>query len=373
MMNSTRVFSPWLLLSALALAFWGCTSGCTSVTVAPPRPFSQFIGLTNFSAFLRTRADPGETVLLSPEIRSAMPWNQLIVSWNADAPPNTFLRLEAAAAIAGRPTAYYNLGQWSPDGRFPRTSVRGQQDANGRVDTDTLKLNEPADTVRLRITLGGASGVLPALKSLGLCASAPRPPAIARPPHRAAWGKLVATPERSQHGYPEARGWCSPAALSMVLAHWAEVLHRPEMNLPVPQVAAAVYDRAFAGTGNWPFNTAFAGSFRGMRAYVTRFDDLSEVEDWIAAGIPVILSAPWDLLEPGRPPDSAGHLIVCVGFTGRGDVVVNDPAARLDRGETVRRIYRRQNVIRAWSKSLNTVYLIYPENAPIPRNSFGHW
>jgi len=143
--------------------------------------------------------------------------------------------------------------------------------------------------------------------------------------------------------------------------------------LTVPKVAAGVYDEDFAGTGNWPFNTAFAGGFPGMRSYVTRFDDLAEVEDWIAAGIPVILSARWDWLQPGRPLDSDGHLIVCIGFTETGDVVINDPATRLEKGESVRRIYRRADVVRSWTKSHNTVYLVYPENEKLPRNLYGHW
>ena len=110
-----------------------------------------------------------------------------------------------------------------------------------------------------------------------------------------------------------------------------------------------------------------------MRSYVTRFDDLSEVEDWIAAGIPIILSARWDMLQPGRPPDKDGHLIVCIGFTKDGDVVVNDPATRLDRGEIVQRVYKRENVLRSWAKSRHAVYLVYPENASIPLDRFGHW
>ena len=145
------------------------------------------------------------------------------------------------------------------------------------------------------------------------------------------------------------------------------------MDLTVPQVAAAVYDNDFAGTGNWPFNTAFAGSFSGIKSYVTRFDDLAEVEDWVAAGIPVILSARWDWLLPGRPSAEEGHLIVCIGFTDDGDVVVNDPATRADQRETVRRVYKRENVLHAWTKSHNAVYLVYPEGARIPPDRFGHW
>ena len=139
------------------------------------------------------------------------------------------------------------------------------------------------------------------------------------------------------------------------------------------QVADAVYDASYNGTGNWAFNTAFAGSFGGMRSYVTRFDDLAEAEDWIAAGIPVILSARWDWLRQGRPLDSAGHLIVCIGFTETGDVIINDPAAHLDRGQSVRQIYKREDVLRSWSWSHHTVYLVYPTTAKLPANRYGHW
>jgi hypothetical protein len=159
----------------------------------------------------------------------------------------------------------------------------------------------------------------------------------------------------------------------MVLAHWAQVLDRPELDLTVPEVAAAVYDQDYRGTGNWSFNTAFAGSFTGLRSYVTRFDDLSEAEAWIASGVPVVLSARWDWLKPGRPASPEGHLVVCIGFTENGDVVVNEPAAHLDRGETVRCVYRREHVRRAWAASGNTVYLVYPENSTVPADRLSHW
>lgn len=349
-------------------------SGCKTVPISTQGSFSQFVGLAVFSKFTRTQNENGETVLLSPEIQSRIAWNELIVSWNAAAPAGTFLKIEVRANLPGHTTKFYTLGRWSLDNKtYPRTSVRGQKDADGSVDTDTLILTQPANAAQIRVTLGGTNGARPSLKFLGVSFSNPKVSPATRPPNPAAWGKIIATPEHSQHGYPDEKGWCSPTSLSMALSRWAEILNRPEMNLTVPEVAAAVYDDDFAGTGNWPFNTAFAGSFQGMRSYVTRFDDLTEVEDWIAAGMPVILSARWDWLLPGRPLDDNGHLIVCIGFTENGDVVINDPATRLDRGEAVRHIYKRENVIHSWAKSHNTVYLVYPENEKIPRNLYGHW
>ena len=340
----------------------------------PKSGFSHFVGIEDFSKFTRSQNTNGESVLLSSEITSPISWNELIVSWNASAPAGTFLRIEAAAISNGHQTKFYKLGVWSPDNKtFARTSVRGQKDANGNVDTDTLALNKAATAAQIRITLGGTNGLLPTLKFLGLSFSNPKIATASRKPNRAAWGKTIPTPEHSQHGYPNEKGWCSPTSLSMELSFWAKNLNRPEMNLTVPEVAAKVYDADFAGTGNWPFNTAFAGSFDGMKSYVTRLDDISEVEDWIAAGIPVILSARWDWLQPGRPLDRDGHLIVCVGFTKNGDVVINDPATRLDKGESVQRIYKRADVIHSWTKSHNAVYLVYPVGAKIPRSELGQW
>jgi Peptidase_C39 like family len=334
---------------------------------------SNFIGLDRFSNFKQTQPAAGETVLLSPKLKSAIAWNELIVSWNADAPAGTFLKIEARAILPDHKTAFYTLGQSSLDNQiFPRTSVRGQRDADGKVETDTLVLNELAQAAQVRVTLGGTNSEMPKLKFLGLsfCNSRARPPE--HPSNHAAWGKIIPTPEHSQLSYPQEKGWCSPTSVSMALSRWAEVLQRPELKVDVPEVAAKVYDDDYAGTGNWPFNTAFAGSFPGMRSYVSRFDDISELEDWIADGIPVVISAPWNLLLPGRKDTGNGHLVVCIGFTKDGDVVINDPATNLKK-DSVRHIYRRANVIRAWAASHNTVYLIYPVGAQLPDNRYGHW
>ena len=54
-------------------------------------------------------------------------------------------------------------------------------------------------------------------------------------------------------------------------------------------MARRTYDASYEGTGNWPFNTAYAAS-RGLHAFVTRLRSLAEAETLVAAGIPVIAS-----------------------------------------------------------------------------------
>ncbi len=336
--------------------------------------FSHFIGLTNFASFTQTTNAEGSAVWLSPVLKSPAPWNELIVSWNADAPAGTWLKIEARASLPSHPTKFYVMGLWTRDNLpFPRASVPGQRDADGDVRVDTLSLQGLASGAQVRITLGGTHGGVPRLKFLGLAGCNTNLTPVARPPHPAAWGKIIPTPERSQQSYPGGSGWCSPTSLSMVLARWGAVANRPEWLLDAPATAAGVFDHGFYHpTGNWSFNTAFAGSLPGLRAYVTRLADLTELEDWIAAGIPVILSARYDLLQDGRPPDLNGHLTVCRGFTENGDVVINDPWTD-PRVESIRHIYKRANVLKAWDTSHHTVYLVYPEHWPVPVDRLGHW
>jgi hypothetical protein len=109
------------------------------------------------------------------------------------------------------------------------------------------------------------------------------------------------------------------------------------------------FDHGYDGTGNWPFNTAYAASRTG-HAFVTRFSSLRGVERFIAAGIPVVTSISFGRGELSGAPISAsnGHLVVVVGFTRTGRVVVNDPAASSRAG--VRRTYARGQFENAWLK-----------------------
>jgi hypothetical protein len=231
-----------------------------------------------------------------------------------------------------------------------------------------LVLHRSTDRLRIRLRLGGDATEHPVLKFLAISLTDTNASFSQLPPNRAAWGKLVAVPERSQMVYPNGKALCSPTTVSMLMGYWAENLQRPDLDRPVPEIANAIYDSQWHGTGNWPFNMAFAGSFPGMRAYVTRFSDVSELEAWIAKGIPVGLSVDYDRLR-AKGPGPNGHLVACVGFTKDGDPVINDPGT----SEHVRKTFPRQNLINAWACSRNTVYLVYPQTTRTPDDHFGHW
>lgn len=353
--NAARALGTSLLLLA----------GC--VTAPPARnPRTQVRTFDHFEPFHRERAGD-RVVMVSPRIE-VRPWNELIVSWNASCPPGTALDIEARGIGANGPTRFYKLGSWSSEPGVGRTSLRHEGDDDASVDTDTLIARHVMNAAQVRVTLHGTNGGLPTLKLLTMAFLNASAVSVTNSPNRLAWGRTLDVPQRSQLGYPGGKGWCSPTALSMILAYWSGQLHRPELDLPVPEVARAVHDSAYRGTGNWAFNVAFAGSFEGMHASARRFEGLRQVEDCIAAGIPLALSVSFDLLN-GREKDmNSGHLIVVVGFTPAGDVVVNDPWPNPKNENRVRKIFPRERLLRAWQRSKQTVYIVWPDGLRLPLN-----
>jgi len=328
---------------------------------------AQFIGFSHFPSFKKVQTD-GESILTSREIVTRLKADEVVASWNVMNPVGAYLKCEVRAIYPGHKTKFYNMGLWSNDPpRHPRESVANQKDEDGDVLTDTLVLKIPCEKFQIRLTLGEGDSETE-LKFLGLSFLDSKATPSALPATRAAWGKLIPVPERSQMLYEGGKSLCSPTTVSMMLSYWSHELKWPELDRDVPDVVKGVYDPIWKGTGNWSFNTAFAGSFKGLRAYVTRLTDLSEVEDWIARGIPVGLSVSYNKLR-GIPGPPGGHLVVCVGFTSDGRVILNDPGTI----QNVQKTFSRADVIAAWANSRNTVYLVYPENAHVPKDRFGHW
>ena len=293
-----------------------------------------------------------------------------IASWNAQTPGGSWIEVAMHARLGSRWTAWYQMGRWSADlDGDHRTSVNGQHDGDGRVDTDTLVLAHSADAIQLRARVhASAKGDAPSISLLAVTVD--REPVHAFSPvpavKSAAWGSDIPVPELtqrvgSQGGKYGGGGdsWCSPTSVSMVMAYWAAVKEHPEWDVSVADAAAGTYDPAYQGCGNWPFNVAFA-SRHGLEGWVARLPSLAAMEAYVSAGVPVIASIRVRAGElDGAPyPKTDGHLLVVRGFTEHGDVIVNDPYAEPG---TIRRIYRRAQFERVWQDgSHGAVYLIAP-------------
>ncbi len=306
---------------------------------------------------------------ISPEVATAFNYKSAIASWNASTPAGSWLEIQFRARNGTHWSKWYILGIWAADtATVVRHSVKEQKDSDGSVADDTFISGEnPTTAFQLKVRLFSDVGrVSASVRNIAVAYSTSKPKlANVSAGNPARWHRLLDVPKYSQMVYPDGGSvWCSPTSTSMVVSFLDNY-----KGDPAPCVRAAVdgvFDRIYDGLGNWPFNTAYAATF-GHEGYVARFTGLAKAEEFIAAGVPVIMSIAWKKGELSNTgvDSTNGHLVVLVGFDSDGNLIVNDPASPTN--ETVQHIYLRSEFELLWLQaSGGTVYLIYPEGASVP-------
>jgi hypothetical protein len=336
-----------------------------------------------------------QTSWTSPQVHTGFGLTELIASWNATTPPGTWVEVAMAGQTdLGTTTKWYVLGRWASGddtaaGDIHRTSVPSQGDTNGSVAVDTFvaATGRTLDSWQLKVTLYRLAGTTqtPAVRSVSAMAShLPDDKKVPASPLGGAEGLTLAVPTYSQEThvgqYPQWDGggeaWCSATSTAMVLDYygagptaletaWVDPAYSDPQ---VDHSARSVFDYAYDGAGNWPFNTAYAGS-RGLDAFVTRLRSLTEAEQFIKAGIPLVASLSFKKGDlPGAGYGTNGHLMVIVGFDAAGNVIVNDPASHLiASNDQVRTTYDRLAFENAWvPHSGGLVYVLHPAGTALP-------
>jgi hypothetical protein len=339
-----------------------------------------------------------------PWFRPGFEFDELVASWNAATPSGTWIQVQMQEARdkKGERTVssdWWTMGVWaSGDDTINRTSIPHQFSPLGFIGIDTFLTHRPAAQYRVRVTLYRLPGlqVSPSVRQVGAMTSyaTANTQRTLPSPLGGAEGIELNVPRLSQeihHGeYPQydngGEAWCSPTSTQMVTEFWgfhpsAEDLAWVDPSYADPQVdfaARSTFDRNYDGAGNWPFNVAYAASY-GLSGEVTRLHSLTEAEQFIKAGIPLVASirVREHQLKGFEPGGSNGHLVVIAGFTATGDVIVNDPASFDD--NDVRHVYQRAQFERVWLEtrpSEGLVYVIHPASVALPAPIAGepvHW
>ncbi|MGW2414786.1 peptidase C39 family protein [Streptomyces tubercidicus] len=316
-------------------------------------------------------------VWTSPAHSLKVPATEVIASWNAHTPPGTWIAVELRGTYSdGGHTPWYVMGRWTAgDGAsdIRRTSVDDQKDGRSSVSTDTFAIDAPAGGLRLtsyqlRLTLHRKPGtpLTPTVWRVGAMGS-DLPDRFEVPASRPGQvGRELVVPRYSQEihkgQYPEydngGEAWCSPTSSQMIIEYWGRKPTQQQLSwvnpdYADPQVCHAArhtFDYQYEGCGNWPFNAAYAATYRDLQGIVTRLTSLTDLEHLIHAGLPVITSQSFLKTElDGAGYGTAGHLMTVIGFTKNGDIVANDPAS--PDNAAVRRIYKRRQFENIWLRT----------------------
>jgi len=256
---------------------------------------------------------------------------EAVLSWNTLAPEGElFVRILRA---------HQPDSDWLPHAKWSRTGRHSfsAKDHDLIIETDVVRSSQPFDG--MEVTAQGVDFAL-----LALATPTYNTPSAGY----AKSGIKLDVPLRTQYVEQE-RGWCSPAALSMLNAFHGH-------DIDVAATARSVFDFAYNGTGNWAFNTAFSGTL-GLRAVVAYLRNLDHAAHFLARGIPLGLSYSWNGDElPGAPIEhSDGHLVALCGFNDNGDCLINDPAAP---GVAV--VYPRAAIENIWQRNKGIAYIVAP-------------
>ncbi|WOX08241.1 peptidase C39 family protein [Streptomyces sp. N50] len=310
----------------------------------------------------------------SPVHKLSVPATETIASWNADTPAGTWIQIELHGTYSdGTDTPWYVMGRWAAgDQDIKRTSVDDQTDGKSTIWTDTFAIDDATTglrlaSYRLRLTLYRKPGtkLTPTVWRLGAMGS-DVPDRFTVPASTPGLAQELIVPRYSQEihvgQYPEydngGEAWCSPTSSQMIIEYWGGRLTREQLawvdpTYADPQVdnaARFTYDYQYQGCGNWPFNAAYAATYKDLQGVVTRLGSLGDLETLIAAGIPAITSQSFLSSElTGAGYGTSGHLMTVIGFTADGDVIANDPNSADD--PAVRRVYNRREWENIWLRT----------------------
>lgn len=283
----------------------------------------------------RTSFVDGIKTEISTVIRPSFPFSSLVLSANFQAEQDGCLLLEAQVCRNGEWSKFYKLGLLSA--QFKR-SFPPQADTFGRVETDELRLAEPAEAYRFCVKFS-ADISLAGVWACGVRAPFSFSAEGASLLPEGSFCKEVEPVSQMQQNHADRRRICSPTSLCMAL-------HALGYSVSLDALLADVFDQTAAIYGNWTFNTAAAGVL-GAESYVRRFSALNELKKFVTPESLVIASIGYaDGELNGAPmPQTPGHLVVVHGWEN-GKILAADPAALTK--EDVLRAYDAHQFAKAW-------------------------
>ncbi len=346
-----------LIIDETTNVFRRSGTGKVSVTSRPPG-----VSIRTSPAPRPRRGRFWRAAYTSRAIRTTFPFNEVVPSWNVDVPEGCGFRVELRVGRRKGDfwTPFYDLGSWAS---VPERRSGKLEDKHGLVDVDYFRSTQLFDRIQYRVHLHTDRPVFsPVLRRFALACSdtlGDGPPRRGRgrralPGPRARWSRRLPVPFRSQAlEHPKIR-WsiCSPTSVAMVMSYYG-------VDRPTDLMARLIYDRRNSIYGNWWRAVQGAYTF-GVPGYLERFSDWDGVKRHLANGRPVIASIRVDKGQlRGAPYNySGGHLLVIAGFDRRGNVHVNDPAARTPKKGLL--TYAREDMETVWFDRRGVGYVLLP-------------
>ncbi len=317
--TSARECRPWLRISNLSDSEWAGNSGAY---------YPHRIG----------RQLKKSGIFHSAKEENILPFDELIISWNADRPTAGNYQIYVSVKTDGDWSAWHLYASWGADGQSSFLSSidtfdlpQGQKATGFQIKTD------PAEGIRnLHVYTNGA-------RSKEAQQNIPYTASVALPV--AGLSQMTLNRER-------ATSLCSPTSTAAVVRYLSN-----NSRINAIDFATRAWDRGCDIFGNWPFNVAQAAAELGpsWQCWVERLDGFDEIYQRLHQGTPVVVSIRGPLLGSALPY-AQGHLIAVVGYDpDQQQVLCMDPAFPSD--VETRVSYNLPDFIEAWNRRGRIAYI----------------
>lgn len=282
---------------------------------------------------------------------NSCPFDELLISWNADRPLKGHYVILSSVLIQNQWTPWLLYAVWGSHDQYSFHDTTLHAPVHSFQDQVEI-LEGEATGFRIRIeACGGAT--LDRFYTLYASISIVKliKPIWSPPPH--SYFPSSPMPGISQLclPHPRAKSLCSPTSTTALIRH---ALNQHSLN-PL-HFAERIYDAGFDIYGNWSFNIAQAFVELGIQwqcfcARLTRFAQLWD-------SLPIIASIKGSL-RGSMTKYSQGHLIVIEGYDReKREFLCMDPAFPSDEQTTV--AYQEEELKQAWENRGYLAYFIRP-------------
>jgi Peptidase_C39 like family len=284
------------------------------------------------------------------ESTTNIPFNELIVSWNANRPTqgdyDIFISIKQEEW-----TSWMKFASWGSSGQ--QTYERQSFDGSIVIYQDTLELKgNPANQFRIRVASQGGANLTNFKTLYASFANSQSLNELQHTCENLSVFLPVSGLSQMTLNHASCGHMCSPTSTTAVIRYL-----QPAKSLDPLHFAQQVWDKGFDIYGNWIFNSAQAYvELEGLyNTWVARLTGLNELIQYLLTGTPVVVSVREPL--PGSAvPYTTGHLIVVCGYdSATRKIACMDPAFSQDSQTLVQ--YDVDDFLKAWQRRGYIAYL----------------
>lgn len=279
------------------------------------------------------------------------PFDELIVSWDAERPPNGSYLIQVSL-LTSEWSSWLDYAFWGAYDQYtfkkhlPNSEIQVYQDS-----VEVLQDNK-ASGFRIRI-VANENACLDGFRMLHISAIDRNTHTVSFTPPKNVLINLKVN-GLSQIALPDERNLhlCSPTSTTAVINFLSGGL-----DLSPIEFANSIVDSAFNIYGNWILNTAQASHILGKpwRCFVAHLTTFNQIIDQLMKGFPVVVSIRGPLKGSALPYES-GHLVVVTGYDSENqEVFCMDPAFPTDDLTHVK--YPLNEFLTAWSRRQGIAYI----------------